>query len=603
MSVSRSCLPQAWPRWLLAWALALVGAVALAQPAAPAAAPAAAPRSAEAAAEACRSLQGGRFEGLASAPTYIVSATWRPATAEQGAVCAIDGYVNPTVNFGLLLPAEHWNGKFLVRGCGGSCGAVVVERACRFHVMDGYACLHTDMGHRSTLSDNNWTANNLQGLVDFGYRATHVTTVAGKAIAQAFYNAEPKRSYFFACSTGGRQGMVEAQRFPEDFDGIVAIAPVGLTPFAPPKPESAVNPDLVNLGADGRPILPARKALLVHQAVVARCDMNDGLRDGLIGDPRKCGFDPAELQCKTADARRCLSPAQVAVVRRYYDELGAQRGSEFNWIGAWLRPAALPGEASQPLTWLARGRGDPVVIDTLNSANNPDLRGFKQRGGKLILVHGWDDQSVMPLPTVDYYQTMTRTMGGADATTDFARLFMVPGMDHCAGGKGAYAINYMKALEDWVERGQAPQALVGVQPREGSPLDYFGTNLSRVDPTWFAFSRSHPMWPASEAMTPPVAPHNGVLPVTAGGAGAAARDALPATVARLLKDSEAFARAALFPAATVKGHMMRTLWRHIFAAQLDAQDVAAALRALPPAGLSPTAREVVARMTVELTLD
>lgn len=553
-------------------------------------------RSAEESAEACRSLQGGRFENLPGAPTHIVSATWRPPTAEQGGVCAIEGYVNPVVNFGLHLPADHWNGKYLVRGCGGSCGQVVVERACRFHVMDGYACLHTDMGHRSTLVDNNWVANNLQGLVDFGYRATHVTTVAGKAIAEAFYNAKPSRSYFFACSTGGRQGMVEAQRFPQDFDGIVAIAPVGMAPFAPPRPESAVNPDLVNTGADGRPILPARKALLVHQAVVQRCDRNDGLQDGLIGDPRQCRFDPAELQCKGRDTRDCLTAPQVQVVKRYYDELGAQRGSEFNWIGAWLRAAPLPGQPSQPLPWLARGRGDPAVVDTLNAANNPDLRMFQRRGGRLILVHGWDDQSVMPLPTLDYHETMTRTMGGPEATRAFARLFMIPGMDHCAGGKGAYAINYMKALEDWVERGRAPDALLGVHPRPGSPLDYFGTNLSRVDPKWFEFTRLHPAWPESERMARAAPPHDG-LPAPP------STEPLPAQLTRELKDSETFARAALFPAATVVGHMMRTVWRIFFERGSTSAQSVEALQALPLATMTPTARQVVQRMQAEFELD
>lgn len=575
-------------RLVLAWLLLLASIAVHAQP----------QRSAEEAAEACRSLQGSRFENLPSAPTHIIRATWRPATAEMGAVCAIDGYVNPVVNFGLLLPADQWNGKYLVRGCGGSCGDVVVERACRFHVMDGYACLHTDMGHRSTLVDNNWVAGNLQGLVDFGYRATHVTTVAGKAIAEAFYSARPSRSYFFACSTGGRQGMIEAQRFPQDFDGIVAIAPVNLAPFDSTRDVEASNPDRINSGPDGLPLLPNRKALLVHQAVMARCDGNDGLKDGLVGDPRQCSFDPAELQCKPgASARDCLTPPQVNVVRRFYDELGAQRGSEFNWIGAWLRPAALPGEKSEPLPWLARGRGDPVVIDTLNNAGNPDLRGFQRRGGKLILVHGWDDQSVMPLPTIDYYELTTKTMGGAAATRSFARLFMVPGMDHCAGGKGAYAINYMKALEDWVERGQAPEALVGVHPLPGSPLDYFGTNLARVDPKWFEFSRAHPAWPESEKMARPRPPHDG-LPRTV-----ATTEPLAAQLERELKESEAFARAALFPAATVKGHMMRTLWRIFFTRNSGADEAAAALRALAPAALSPTAREVAARMQVELALD
>ena len=182
-------------------------------------------------AERCQSLEGGRFADLAGAPTQIVKATLRPASQGHPAACAVEGYVNPTVNFAILLPIDNWNGRYLVRGCGGSCGVVALDLACLSHVRDGYACLHTDMGHRSTQIDNIWVANNLQGLVDFGYRATHVTTVAGRAILNAFYGSDARFSYFFACSTGGRQGLIEAQRFPEDFDGVVAIAPASMAPF------------------------------------------------------------------------------------------------------------------------------------------------------------------------------------------------------------------------------------------------------------------------------------------------------------------------------------------------------------------------------------
>ena len=179
----------------------------------------------------CQSLAGDRFAHLPGAPTVIVKATFRAAADGKVAACLVEGYVNPADNFAMLLPVDNWNGRYLVRGCGGSCGAVVVELACASHLRDGYACLHADMGHRSTLTDNNWVDNNLQGLVDFGYRATHVTTVAGRAVLRAFYGADARKSYFFACSTGGRQGLIEAQRFPEDFDGIVAIAPASMAPF------------------------------------------------------------------------------------------------------------------------------------------------------------------------------------------------------------------------------------------------------------------------------------------------------------------------------------------------------------------------------------
>lgn len=445
--------------------------------------------------EACTALAGGRFHDLEGAPTHIVSATYKPAKGDVGAYCDVQGYVNPTVNFGLYLPMSNWSGRYLVRGCGGSCGSVAVALACTRHVRDGYACLHTDMGHRSTLSDNNWVDNNLQGLVDFGYRATHVTTVAGRAILRAFYAGQEKYSYFFACSTGGRQGMVEAQRFPQDFDGIVAIAPASMGPFGPRRDPSQVDPAIFNFDAAGNAILPNRKALLVHRAVVAQCDMNDGVKDELIGDPRKCGFDPASLQCKSANGPDCLSAEQVDVVRKINKGRGAQYGSEFNWINNYLQPARLTGEQTVPEK--LQGRGDPIVVDTLNSPANPDLRPFRDRGGKLIMVHGWDDQSVPPLPSIDYYETMTRTMGGPAPTGAFARLFMVPGMDHCSGGAGAYAINYMAALTEWVENGKAPDKLVGYHPKPGTSLDFFSVDLPRLKPSDFAFSRPHFAYPAT----------------------------------------------------------------------------------------------------------
>ena len=445
--------------------------------------------------DACRSLEGGQFQHLEGAPTWIVKATYVAATAKRVAYCDVEGYVNPVVNFGLYLPITNWNGKFLERGCGGSCGTVAVELACGDHLRAGYACLHTDMGHRSTLSDNNWTADNLQGLVDFGYRATHVATVAGKAITAAYYGTDLKHAYFFACSTGGRQGMVEAERFPTDFDGIVAIAPASMDPFGPRPDPELVNPGVFNYDAKGEPILPNRKALLVHRAVVRDCDMNDGVKDGLIGDPRLCKFDPVELQCKTADTRDCLTPAQVTVVRKIYDGRGALKGSEFNWIGLYLDNALLPGETRKPLFDLSVGRGDPALVDTFNSPADPDLRPFRNHGGKLIMVHGWADQSVPPLPTIDYYETMTRTMGGPATATKFARLFMIPGMDHCSGGEGAYAVDYVGALEKWVEQNEAPDKLIGYHPTPAAHLDFFSVNLPITDPKLLGWSRPHFAYP------------------------------------------------------------------------------------------------------------
>jgi feruloyl esterase len=477
------------------------------------------------AAQRCASLQTANFGATPDAPTQITNATFVPASPTRQAYCSVEGYVAPTIGFGLWLPAANWNGKYIVRGCGGFCGSVAMELACPQHIRDGYACLHTDMGHKSTMYDAKWAYNNLQAEVDFGYRATHVTTLAGKAIATAFYDTPPRYSYFMACSTGGRQGMVEAERFPYDFDGIVAIAPV--------IDETGAGIQLlwstrVNRGADGREILTADKIPALHAAVVADCDMNDGIKDGLIGDPRLCKFDPASLLCKGADGPTCLTPAQVQVVRDIYrgphdshgEALytgGAQPGSELNWIGPYLSKDGRPAIYTDMQAELWRYMGfwpdpgptwtssdfdfdrDPKrvgMMEAIYSGSNPDLRKFKRAGGKLILAQGWADQSVTPLNAVDFYELATRTTGGRDQMLGFFRMFAVAGMNHCSGGEGAYSINYLAALERWVEKGEAPDRLVGKHPKDPAAVDFFGIDADRLTADQVAFSRPYFLFPA-----------------------------------------------------------------------------------------------------------
>ena len=541
----------------------------------------------------CQSLAGDRFMKLPGAATYVVAATYREPKGGKAAACLVEGYVNPTVNFAILLPVSHWNGRYLVRGCGGSCGLVAIELACASHVRDGYACLHTDMGHRSTLVDNNWVDNNLQGLVDFGYRATHVTTVAGREILKAFYGADARKAYFFACSTGGRQGLIEAQRFPEDFDGIVAIAPASMAPFGNRKAASVSDIDRFNSGPDGQPILPNRKTLLIHRAAVKACDKGDGVVDGIIGAPMQCGFKPSSLLCKTGDTRECLTAAQVGVVEKMYSFRGAMPGSEFNWIGNYLRNATLPGEVSKPVPDLGDGRGDPVTIETMIAPNNPDLRPFRDNGGKLILVHGWADHSVMPPPTVDYYETMTRTMGGPEQTRKFARFFAIPGMDHCAGGEGASAINYLAAITDWVEQDKAPEKLRGIHTVAGAPLDYFGVDLPLLDPKYIAFERDHYAWPKGSVAVagrpvveslPPMKP-------------------LAEALGDAVRQGEKSGTAAGFPRRSILNLALKSMWEILYRSNSSLEAQQAAIATLAAGDLSPIAREAAARMRAELTLN
>lgn len=541
----------------------------------------------------CEGLAGGQFQKLPGAPTWIVSATLRPASGKQPEACLIEGYVNPTVNFAVLMPTTTWNGRYLVRGCGGSCGRVVIDMACARHVRDGFACLHTDMGHRSTLVDNNWVPNNLQGLVDFGYRATHVTTVAGRAVIKAFYGSDPRFSYFFACSTGGRQGLIEAQRFPDDFDGIVAMAPASMAPFGSRKPANISDVNAYNTGPDGRPILPNRKTLLLHAAALRACDKRDGLVDGLISSPLSCPFKPSELLCKGSDTRECLTAAQVAVAEKMYARRGMVPGSELRWIGTLIASAPLPGEEWSQIPDLGADRGDPTTIETMVAPNNPDLRPFRDHGAKLILVQGWSDAIVAPAPTLDYFQTMTRTMGGAAETAKFARLFMVPGMEHCSAGDGAWAIDHVAALTAWVERGEAPAKLRGVHPDPAAKLDYFATELPDMDPKYVLFARDHYAWPG----------------------GSVAVKGLPAVAARgplkPLAEALSDAAAAAVRSGTASGYARRSvlnlalteMWQILAERGGSVDDQRAALASLATTATDPLVTEAAQRLQAELLLN
>lgn len=471
----------------------------------------------------CAELAGGRFSTVPDAPTEVVTATFVKAVGDRPSYCDVEGYVAPSVGFGLWLPV-NWNGRYIVRGCGGFCGRVEVELACAKHLRDGFACLHSDMGHRSTMYDAKWAYNNLQAEVDFGYRATHVSAVAGKAIATAFYGAQPRYSYFMACSTGGRQGMVEAQRFPYDFDGIVAVAPVIDETGASMQLMWSV---LANRAPDGGEILTAAKIPMLHAAAVRACDLTDGVADGIIGEPRLCRFDAGVLQCAGPDRPDCLTAGQVAVVRKIYagphDSAGrtlytggAMPGSELNWVGPYISKAGQPAIYAEMQAELWRYMGfspDPGpswqitdfdfdrdskragLMEAIYSGSNPDLRKFKAAGAKLIMAQGWADQSIVPLNAVDYYETATRTMGGEAATTSFFRFFTIPGMNHCSGGEGAYGIDYLAALQRWVERGDAPDKLIGVHPNSGQDLDFFGIDLEALPAERVAFSRPHFAYP------------------------------------------------------------------------------------------------------------
>jgi len=447
------------------------------------------PGSAAADGPVCAVLSKHSFATLPDAPTTITSATEVPASADLPAHCQVRGFVAPQVRFEVRLPAG-WNGKFLHQGCGGLCGDVQ-PATCDDALSRNYAIAVTDMGHQGQPWQSAWAFNNLPAEIDFAYRATHVVTVAAKAIIAQHYGRPATRSYFRGCSTGGRQGLVEAQRFPGDFDGIIAGAPVldetGVAAL------HLMWSGQANLDAQGKPLLEPAHVELLHAAVLKACDGLDGERDGILDDPRRCTFDPAALACPgDVAATTCLTTGQQAAARRIYTGArnsrgesifagGMSRGSEYEWVPNFVGrngPAVFapggpikelyqyllfmpdPGP-NAPVTTFDFDRDPPrlALMESLYTAQNPDLTAFRARGGKLILYHGWDDAEIPPALMLRYFERLQTTMGGPKATADFARLYMLPGVAHCRRGPGADTADWLTYLDRWVEQGEAPDAV------------------------------------------------------------------------------------------------------------------------------------------------
>ena len=404
--------------------------------------------------------------------------------------CRVSGTIAPTprseIRVEVWMPLANWNGKFAGVGNGGWAG-VISYGALTDQLRRGYATASTNTGHDAApgLEMGRFAHDEPERLIDFAYRSHHETAHAAKSLIQAFYGKAPERSYFIGCSSGGYEGLMEAQRYPMDYDGIVAGAPANNWTRLMAGDFDGV---LAVLRQPASRLTPEALGLL-YRGVLAACDRADGITDGVLEDPRRCRFDPATLACsRSRSAPACLTDAQVEAARRVYDGLsdpvsGAQmypglaRGSEPFWPHRdpanpfpiplshykWL-VFADPAwdwrtfDWKRPEDYQAHVKADARLAPILN-ATNPDLGEFRRRGGKLLQYHGWSDQLIAPENSINYYESVEKLLGTAE-TRSFYRLFMAPGLAHCGGGTGPNTFDMQQALEQWAERNVAPDRVV-----------------------------------------------------------------------------------------------------------------------------------------------
>ena len=452
---------------------------------------------------------------LALADTTVTTAQTVPAgtfTPPEGkpieklpAFCRVAGVIKPTgdsqIEFEVWMPSSGWNGKFQGIGNGGFAGSISFG-AMGEAVSHNYATASTDTGHHGAAPDASWALGHREKIVDFGYRAIHETAERAKTLIRSFYGEQPKRSYFSSCSNGGRQALMEAQRYPNDYDGIIAGAPANFWTHL----LTQALWDIQATMQDPASYIPPRKLAAIETSALEHCDSLDGVKDGVIDDPRRCSFDPNELLCKGTESDGCLTGPQVAALKKIYQGPRTSSGQQImpgfpsggetgggGW-GLWVTGPA-PGKSLQ----YAFGTGffanmmfnnaawdyhtfnvdrdlkaaDDKMGPILN-ATDPDLTAFKERGGKLILYHGWNDAAIPAGNSINYYQSVLSKMG-ANSAGEFVRLYMVPGMQHCSGGPGPDMFGQWSvaqgdaqhdidtALERWVEEGTAPGPIVAAK--------------------------------------------------------------------------------------------------------------------------------------------
>ena len=406
--------------------------------------------------------------------------------------CKVAGVIEKEINFELLLP-DDWNGRFMMGGGGAYVGSIQNQALAYGSgpgaLERGYATVGTDTGHVSSMVDGSWALNNVERQENFGHRAVHLTAVTSKAIIERYYARAPEYSYFVGCSRGGGQAMMETQRYPEDFDGLVAGAPAyDWTGFRAGQIRTlqTMFPD----GDTKGPVLTRANLELLGTTIIAACDARDGVADGILTDPRDCPFEPDDLPRCEGNARAdCVTAKQLAAIKAIYDApsidgrrifAGFPYGGEHDPRGweAWMvSPDGLSPSFAFAIDFyrnfvfsdphwdythydFANWQQDVAKVSAMLDATSTDLSGFKKRDGRIIFWTGWSDHLITALGTVDYYDKLTAADPDAD---EYSRLYMLPGMFHCAGGPAPDRTDWLEAIRAWVEDGKVPARLVSLQ--------------------------------------------------------------------------------------------------------------------------------------------
>ncbi len=455
--------------------------------------------SAAAAAVSCESLAAVRLPNttITSARTVaagaftspspgVVDERVRAATKNLPEFCRVTATLTPTkesdIKIEVWLPAQNWNGKFMGVGNGGWAGTISYTELAQA-LQHGYATSSTDTGHSGPGGS---FAASWEKYVDYSYRSEHEMTLRSKSLITSFYGNGAKLSYWNGCSTGGRQGLMEAQRFPDDYDGIIAGDPAN--------PKAYINTWTLNINKrvfkEPDAFIPPSKFPMIHRAVVNACDALDGVKDGLIENPMTCHFDPHVLACEGKDEATCLTSPQVETAKMVFEPAKTRDGRE-------IFPGHIPGPELGWSRFLSKEPPD-VAVDQFKyvvhkddpnwdwltfdlekdfalsekiekgtvNAIDPNLQKFASHGGKLIIYHGWSDPMVTVQSSIKYYRSVVDKMG-SEKTSNLMRMFLAPGMGHCAGGEGPNTFDSISALEQWVEKGKAPDQIIASHATNG----------------------------------------------------------------------------------------------------------------------------------------